>query len=50
MSGLDIEKGDKILEIAVLLTDGDLEKVIEGPELIIKTEKEVLDNMDEWCI
>lgn len=39
MSGLDIENGDQILEIAVILTDGSLETIIEGPEIIVKTEK-----------
>ena len=42
MTGLDIAK-DTIMEIAVIVTDGSLEQVFEGPEIIIKKEKEVLD-------
>ncbi|KAE9408746.1 ribonuclease H-like protein [Gymnopus androsaceus JB14] len=49
MTGLNPEK-DKILEIAVLITNGDLETVDEGVSYIIRTEKKVLDSMDEWCI
>ncbi|KAJ3866682.1 ribonuclease H-like protein [Lentinula novae-zelandiae] len=40
---------DKILEIAVLITNGNLEIVDEGVEYVIRTDKEVLDQMDEWC-
>jgi len=50
MTGLD-PKSDRILEIAVLITNGNLDIVDEqGICYIIKTEKEVLDNMNEWCI
>uniref|UniRef100_A0A7S0RKY5 Exonuclease domain-containing protein n=1 Tax=Pyramimonas obovata TaxID=1411642 RepID=A0A7S0RKY5_9CHLO len=49
MTGLDLEK-DVILQIAVLITDGDLESVIEGPELVIHQSEEVLQNMNDWCI
>lgn len=48
MSGLDVEK-EKIMEIACLLTNGDLKNVQEGPELIIYQPDEILNNMDEWC-
>jgi len=48
MTGLDPRK-DKILEIAVLITNGNLELVDEGIEYVIRTEKEHLDRMDEWC-
>ncbi|THU78921.1 ribonuclease H-like protein [Dendrothele bispora CBS 962.96] len=48
MTGLNPEK-DKILEIAVLITDGDLNIVDEGIEYIVKTEKTLLDGMDSWC-
>jgi oligoribonuclease len=48
LSGLDIKK-DKILEIACILTDGNLEHQILGPEIVIQSDKNVLDNMDEWC-
>ncbi|GAA5966067.1 hypothetical protein JCM8115_004921 [Rhodotorula mucilaginosa] len=41
---------DRILEIACIVTDKDLEPLDEGVEFIIKTEKTVLDRMNEWCI
>ncbi|CAO0789501.1 unnamed protein product [Mucor circinelloides] len=49
MTGLDIKK-DHLIEIAVLITDGDLNVVAKGPELIIHQPKQVMDNMNEWCI
>ncbi|KAG1854145.1 ribonuclease H-like domain-containing protein [Suillus subalutaceus] len=50
MTGLDPRK-DKILEIAVLITNGDLELVDEqGIQFVIRTDKAVLNSMDEWCI
>jgi len=48
MTGLDPRK-DRILEIAVLITDGDLNLVDNGIEYVIRTEKKYLDAMDEWC-
>ncbi|KAJ7502936.1 oligoribonuclease [Mycena galericulata] len=48
MTGLDPDK-DKILEIAVLITNGNLDLVDEGIEFIIRTDKASLDGMDEWC-
>ena len=47
MSGLDPET-DRILEIAVLITNGELEIVAEGPNLILHQSDEVLEAMDEW--
>ncbi|KAI0783067.1 ribonuclease H-like domain-containing protein [Abortiporus biennis] len=48
MTGLN-HNTDKIIEIAVLITDGNLELVDDGLEYIIRTDKETLDKMDEWC-
>ncbi|KAF5380556.1 hypothetical protein D9615_004707 [Tricholomella constricta] len=48
MTGLD-PRTDKILEIAVLITNGDLEIVDKGLEFVIRTDKAVLDRMGEWC-
>jgi oligoribonuclease len=48
MSGLNLKK-DYILEIAVILTDGNLNNKIYGPEIIIKQDKSLLDSMDAWC-
>jgi len=49
MTGLD-PSTDKLIEIAVIITDGRLDPVDEGVDYVIRTEKEVLDNMNEWCI
>ena len=47
MSGLNPDT-DRILEVAVLVTDGELEVVAEGPNLIVHQPDEVLGAMDEW--
>jgi oligoribonuclease len=41
MTGLDSNK-DQIIEIAVILTDGQLNRKIHGPNIIIKAEKSLL--------
>ncbi|KAI0343730.1 ribonuclease H-like protein [Trametopsis cervina] len=48
MTGLTPKK-DKILEIAVLISNGNLELVDDGLQFVIHAEKEQLDCMDEWC-
>ncbi|EXB54646.1 hypothetical protein L484_022507 [Morus notabilis] len=48
MTGLDVEV-DRILEIACIITDGNLTKSVEGPDLVIHQSKECLDQMGEWC-
>ncbi|KAF5184345.1 Oligoribonuclease [Thalictrum thalictroides] len=48
MTGLDIQV-DRILEIACIITDGNLSKSVEGPDLVIHQSKECLDKMGEWC-
>ncbi|QHO26977.1 hypothetical protein HN51_023999 [Arachis hypogaea] len=48
MTGLNIEV-DRILEIACIITDGNLTKSVEGPDLVIHQSKECLDRMGEWC-
>ena len=47
MSGLDPER-ERVLEIAVLVTDGNLEVVAEGPDLVVHQPDEILRGMDEW--
>ena len=47
MTGLEPDK-DKVLEIAVLVTDGSLERAIEGPDLVIHHEEAVLASMNAW--
>src|SRR4051812_20457154 len=49
MTGLEPET-DLILEIATIVTDGELNILAEGPCLAIRQENEVLDNMDPWCV
>ncbi|GMY24192.1 oligoribonuclease isoform X1 [Fagus crenata] len=48
MTGLNVEI-DRILEIACIITDGNLTKTLEGPDLVIHQNKECLDKMGEWC-
>lgn len=48
MSGLD-PSSCHILEIATLITDGDLNVIAEGPELVVHQPDHVLDAMDTWC-
>ena len=47
MTGLDPEK-DKVLEIATIITDGNLNILAEGPDLVIHQPASVLKGMDEW--
>ena len=47
MSGLQPET-DRILEIAMIVTAGDLNIVAEGPVLVVHQEDAVLDRMDAW--
>eukprot|EP00455_Lapot_gusevi_P029123 TRINITY_DN3118_c0_g1_i4.p1 TRINITY_DN3118_c0_g1~~TRINITY_DN3118_c0_g1_i4.p1 ORF type:complete len:239 (-),score=33.33 TRINITY_DN3118_c0_g1_i4:37-753(-) len=49
MTGLDLEK-NSIMEIAVLISDGQLVHILEGPEIAIHQSEEMLNNMNEWCI
>lgn len=46
MTGLD-PNIHTIVEVAVIITDGDLEQVIEGPDLVIHATEEELARMDE---
>ena len=48
MTGLEPET-DKILEIATVVTDADLNILAEGPTIAIHQSDELLDGMDEWC-
>ena len=47
MTGLD-PNSERIIEIATVVTSGDLEEVNEGPNLVIKQPKEFINGMDEW--
>lgn len=48
MTGLE-PATDVILEVAVVITDGDLNLIAEGPALAVHQSDEVLAAMDEWC-
>lgn len=47
MTGLDPEK-DRIIELAVVITNSQLETVAEGPVWVVHQPNEVLDGMDDW--
>jgi len=47
MTGL-VPESDRIIEIAVLVTDPQLNLVAEGPVLVVKQPDEVLAAMDSW--
>ena len=49
MTGLEPET-DVILEIASIITDGELNILAEGPVFAIHQSDEVLENMNPWCI
>tara|TARA_Y100001934_G_scaffold257886_1_gene327500 strand:+ start:6297 stop:6845 length:549 start_codon:yes stop_codon:yes gene_type:complete len=47
MTGLDPDT-DRIIEIATIVTDGNLNILAEGPVLAVQQSEEVLEGMDEW--
>ena len=47
MTGLEPQQ-DTIIEIATIITDAQLNILAEGPMIAIKTEKVIMDGMDEW--
>ena len=47
MTGLEPER-ERIIEIATIITDGDLNIIAEGPELVVHQDDAVLAAMDEW--
>ncbi|MDD6910810.1 oligoribonuclease [Actinobacillus minor] len=49
MTGLDPEK-ERIIEIATIVTDKDLNVLAEGPVLAIKQSDELLAKMSDWCV
>jgi oligoribonuclease len=48
MTGLDPET-NTMLEIATIITDGNLNIIAEGPNIVIHQPDAILDGMDEWC-
>ncbi|WP_422449770.1 oligoribonuclease [Endozoicomonas sp. ALB091] len=49
MTGLD-PVNDRILEIATIVTDGQLNILEEGPVLAVHQSDDVLGAMNEWCV
>ncbi|XP_062555022.1 oligoribonuclease, mitochondrial isoform X2 [Armigeres subalbatus] len=48
MTGLEVEK-DRILEIACVVTNKNLDILERGPDIVIHEPEEVLTAMNEWC-
>ncbi|MCW8923901.1 MAG: oligoribonuclease [Gammaproteobacteria bacterium] len=48
MTGLD-PLSDRIIEIATIVTDKNLNILDEGPSVVVHQSDEMLDGMDEWC-
>lgn len=48
MTGLDPEQ-ERIIEMATIITDSELNVVAEGPVIAVHQSDEVLAGMDEWC-
>jgi len=48
MTGLDPDS-NRIIEIATIVTDSDLNILAEGPELAIHQPDNILDAMNDWC-
>ena len=48
MTGLDPEK-ERIIEIATIVTDAELNTLAEGPVIAVHQNDELLAQMDEWC-
>src|SRR4051812_45256241 len=47
MTGLDPVK-ERIIEVATIITDGNLVEIAAGPDLVIHQDDAVLGGMDEW--
>ena len=47
MTGLDPDR-DRILELAIVITDAELNTVAESPVLVVHQSDSVLDAMDQW--
>lgn len=48
MTGLEPES-DRIIEIATIVTDANLNTLAEGPVMAVHQSDSLLDTMDEWC-
>ncbi len=48
MTGLNPDQ-DRILEVATIVTDSQLNEIAQGPVLAIHQSDDVLDTMNDWC-
>lgn len=48
MTGLNVRR-DRVMEIACLITDNDLNVLAEHPAIVINQPDSLLNAMDEWC-
>lgn len=48
MTGLDPEQ-ERIIEIATIVTDSELNTIEEGPVIAVHQSDSLLNSMDEWC-
>lgn len=48
MTGLDLHK-DRLMEIACVVTDHNLNVIAEGPNIVINQPDSLLTTMDSWC-
>ncbi len=48
MTGLEPEH-DTIIEMATIVTDGSLNIIAEGPNLVIHQPDHIMDHMNDWC-
>ena len=48
MTGLDPER-ERILEMAVIVTDSELNTLAESPVWVVHQPDALLDAMDDWC-
>lgn len=48
MTGLDPSR-DRVLEIATVITDTELNVIEKGPELVIHQEMSIMEMMNDWC-
>lgn len=48
MTGLDVQN-DRIMEIACIITDNNLELMAEHPAIVINQPDTILNAMNEWC-
>ena len=48
-TGLNLKR-DRILEVAIIVTEADLTIVAESPVVVINQSSELLGSMDRWCL